>query len=431
MKGTTAHYQRRCGCREDGKQLGAKCPKLSNPRHGTWAVFVNQPATHNQERQRIRKGGFASKGAAEEWAKPYLRASLDGQRLTPTRETLTTYLPTWLKRRETMGRTLKPSTLAVYELYVGVILGHRVASIPLTELRRADVQGFVDDMAKSRGAQSVAKMITVLKSALSAAERAETIIANPARLVELPTVQAKDKTLWTPEQVSAFLTAAAESSMLRFYELALYTGLRRGELAGLRWSDVDMAGKVLRVNTNRVQVARRGGDYGANVSEGTAKSRAGQGREVGLGPRALRALRGQRLTQNAARVAAGEVWEESGRVFTTTDGSPIMPEYPSKALGAIAKRAGLAPMRLHGFRHLHATHLRETGADGFLIATRLGHAQAHVTAIYAHVSLGAQTEAAARAERIVPDTLSTQPAILSTQRRPERTKKPRSLAASA
>lgn len=118
-------------------------------------------------------------------------------------------------------------------------------------------------------------------------------------------------------------------------------------------------------------------------------------------------------------------------MFTTADGSPIMPEYPSKALGAIAKCAGLAPMRLHGFRHLHATHLRETGADGFLIATRLGHAQAHVTAIYAHVSLGAQVEAPARAERIVPEILSTQPAILSTQRRPERTKKPRPLATSA
>lgn len=88
-------------------------------------------------------------------------------------------------------------------------------------------------------------------------------------------------------------------------------------------------------------------------------------------------------------------------------------------------------MRLHGFRHLHATHLRETGADSFLTATRLSHAQAYVTAIYARVSLGAQTEAAARAERIMPGTVSTEPAILSTQRRSERAKKPRSLAASA
>lgn len=97
----------------------------------------------------------------------------------------------------------------------------------------------------------------------------------------------------------------------------------------------------------------------------------------------------------------------------------------------IERGAGLAPMRLHGYRHLHATHLRETGADGFLIATRLGHAQAHVTAIYEHVSLGAQTATAEGTERIVPDTLSTQPAMLSTQRRSERSKKPRSLAASA
>lgn len=412
----SAHYQRRCACRgSEGKQLGAKCPKLSNARHGTWQVYVNVPATTTAPRERIRKGGFASKGDAETWAAPYLRARLDGQRLTPTRETLAQYLPRWLEQRK-RTKGLKPSTVAVYELYMSELIASGLGRVPLTDIRRSDVQALVNDLASRRGAQTVAKIAVVLKGAFSDAERSEVIASNPARLIDLPKIDQREKVLFTPSEVAAFFEAARESSVLHLYEVAAFTGLRRGELAGLRWIDVDFDAKTLTVRTNRVQVPRRGDHERAAVFEGSAKTKAGQGRVVGLGPRALRALRAQKASQNTDRLAAGDIWQDSGRVFAREDGSAIMPEYPSRLLEKLASRAGLPAMSLHGFRHLHATHLRETGADGFLIAKRLGHAHEHVTAIYAHVSVAAQIEAAERAERVVPAAMSTQSTVLSTTR---------------
>ncbi|NNH04231.1 tyrosine-type recombinase/integrase [Microbacterium ulmi] len=102
--------------------------------------------------------------------------------------------------------------------------------------------------------------------------------------------------------------------MLQFYELALYTGLRRGELAGLRWSDVDVPGKVLHVHTNRCRSHGAGEATARTCRRVRRRAEPGRADRWGLGPRALRAVRGQRLAQNAPHVAAGEAWEESGWV---------------------------------------------------------------------------------------------------------------------
>lgn len=410
-----AHYGRRCACRDDGgKQLGARCPKLKNPRHGTWQVFVNVSATGTTERQRIRKGGFSSKAEAEVWAKPYLRAKLEGQRFVPSRMTLASYWPDWVRQRSTGKRALKPSTLAVYELYGREIIAADIAQMPLTDIRRSDVQRWIDELAAKRGAQAVTKIATILKSVFSDLERREIVNGNPARLIDLPDNGSGEKRIWTPDQVVTFLQAAKDSSMVELYELALYTGLRRGELCGLTWDAVDLKGRSLTVRLNRVQVATRDNDR-ATVAEGTAKSAAGQGRVVGLGSRAARSLRQRKLQQNQDRLRAGEAWHASDYVFTTQLGQPLLPEYPSRQLGRIAKRAGLPADTLHSLRHQHATSLRETGSDGFLIAVRLGHAQAAVTSRYAHVSLTAQLEAAERAEGYFSAALSSQTADLSTQ----------------
>ena len=410
-----AHYGRRCACRDpEGKQYGARCPKLKNPRHGTWQVFVNVSATGSADRQRIRKGGFGSKADAELWAKPYLRAKLEGQRFVPSRMTLAGYWPDWIKQRSTGKRALKPSTLAVYELYGREIVDSAIAQMPLTDVRRSDVQHWIDELAAKRGPQAVTKIATILKSIFSDLERREIVVGNPARLVDLPDGGNADKRIWSPDQVATFLRAAADSSMLELYELALHTGLRRGELCGLTWDAIDLKGRSLTVRLNRVQIASREGDRAA-VVEGTAKSAAGQGRVVGLGPRAVRVLRQRKLRQNQDRLRAGEAWRVTDYVFTTQLGEPLLPEYPSRQLGRLAKAAGLPDATLHSLRHQHATALRETGSDGFLIAVRLGHAQAAVTSRYAHVSLTSQLEAAARAEGYFPAALSSQQADLSTQ----------------
>lgn len=420
-----AHYSRRCGCREDGKQLGAKCPKLSSPRHGTWTVYVNAPATHTDERQRIRKGGFASKAAAQEWAKPYLRAAIDGQRLMPTRQTLATFLPEFIERRTRGRKPLSASTLDTYRIYADVIAGHAVASIPLTELRRRHVQQFIDEIAKTRGASAVDKIATLLQSVLRAADDDELTIGNPAARLHLPQIEKADKVILTAEQTATLLPLLGENSpqMRNIAEVALWTGMRIGEIVGLRWEDMD--GDVATVRQTLVSV--RG-----HISTGKGKTAAAR-RQIALGPLALKTLARQRAQQNRARLRAGAAWDDQGLVFTTEIGTPIDPKYPTKRLAVVERRAGLPLMTMHGFRHMHVTHLDRVGMPSLVIKQRVGHSAAgDVTeGVYTHRAVDAQREHAAKAERIVGDMLSTQAPDLSTQPHTAGARKARNLAISA
>lgn len=402
-----AHYARRCGCREDGAQLGTKCPKLSNPRHGTWSVYVNAPATHTDQRQRIRKGGFASKAAAQEWAKPYLRAAIDGQRLMPTRQTLATFMPEFIERRTTGRKPLSASTLDTYRIYADVIAGHAVASIPLTELRRRHVQQFVDEIAKTRGASAVDKIATLLQSVLRAADDDELTIGNPAARLHLPEIEKADKVILTAEQTATLLPLLGENSpqMQHVAEVALWTGMRIGEIVGLRWEDID--GDVLSVRQTLVSV--RG-----HISIGKGKTAAAR-RQVALGPLVLKTLTRQRALQNRARLRAGSAWDDQGLVFATEIGTPIDPKYPTKRLTIVERRAGLPLMTMHGFRHLHVTHLDSVGTPSQIIKQRVGHsASGDITeGVYTHRAVDAQRPWAASAERIVGDIASTQAPDLS------------------
>lgn len=420
-----AHYSRRCGCREDGKQLGSKCPKLSSPRHGTWSVYVNAPATHTDDRQRIRKGGFESKAAAQEWAKPYLRAAIDGQRLMPTRQTLATFLPQFIERRTTGRKPLSASTLDTYRIYADVIAGHAVASIPLTELRRRHVQQFVDEIAKVRGASAVDKIATLLQSVLRAADDDELTIGNPAARLHLPQIEKADKVILTAEQTATLLPLLGENSpqMRNLAEIALWTGMRIGEIVGLRWEDID--GDVVTVRQTLVSV--RG-----HISTGKGKTAAAR-RQIALGPLALKTLTRQRALQNRARLRAGAAWDDQGLVFATEVGGPLDPKYPTKRLVEIERRAGLPRMTMHGFRHMHVTHLDSVGMPSLVIKQRVGHsASGDVTeGVYTHRAVDAQRAHAASAERIVGDMVSTQAPDSSTQASAAGTRKARNLARSA
>jgi len=404
-----ARYGRRCACRApDGKQYGAKCPKLKNPRHGTWQVFVNVPATTTTERQRIRKGGFGSKAEAEAWAKPYVRAKLDGQRLIPTRETLGSYLPKYLERRSSSWhKPLSAATIAKEQTYAKPILTHAVASIPLSELRRRNLQDFIDDAAKSHGTSALEEIKKVLTGCLTAADDDELTNGSPATRLRLPSIERAEKVLLSSEQVATLLPLLGENSpQLRYIaEIALWTGMRVGEVVGVRWDDIDSDVLTMSQTVESVR---------GQLSFGKGKTKAAR-RQIVLGPLALNVLTRQRALQNRQRLRAGSAWSDLGLVFATELGTPVDPKYPTKRLKVVERGAGLPLMTMHGFRHLHVTHLDLVGTPQQITKQRVGHSSTSdlTEAVYTHRSVDAQRTWAAAAERIVGDMLSTQPADLS------------------
>ena len=211
---------------------------------------------------------------------------------------------------------------------------------------------------------------------------------NAASKAALPTVKKKRTTLWEPSVVNVFLDKAGGHRLGPLFELDVHTGLRRGEICGLRWSDVDIDRRELTVRVQLTQLS-------SGALEGPIKTDEGQDRVVSLGAEAVEALMLWKLRQDMERHTWGSAYVESGRVFTYQDGSQLLPQYVSRTFIALAKAAAVPKMRFHDLRHLHASLLITAGVPLAVISKRLGHTTISVTSdLYGHLLREADQQAA-------------------------------------
>ena len=238
-------------------------------------------------------------------------------------------------------------------------------------------------------ARMVQSIHAVLRNALEAAAREEIIPRNVARLVQVPAPRYKVNRGLSVQQAKAVMTAAADHRLSALYVLALYLGLRRGELLGLRWQDVDLDKAKLEVvyNLQRVSGALR------LVPPKTEDS----ARTVPLPPECVEALLAHRQRQAAARAKAWPDWEDHGLVFPSRRGTPMEPDNLRRSWGLIRQAAGLGPTRVHDLRHTCVTLLLDLGAPPHVVREIVGHSDIEVTmTIYAHVSLEEKRKALAK-----------------------------------
>ena len=289
---------RRCGCRdESGKQLGAECPQLaSDPKHGLWGYYLRHGAEPDPKRpgklrsRQLRKHGFLSKRAAQS-AEAKLRALLDaGTYVEPSNQTLSEYAAEVIARRRANGGW-KPTTLVGYQRYVERdIVPSRLGAMRLTEIRRGHVNSWIAELTNAgRGVVAVRRALAVLRMICSTAVRDELLQANPCMRVDLPAAPDNPVTAWEPEHVAEFLQRCGRHRLGPLFELAVLTGLRRGEITGLHWADVDLAARTITVRHNRVSVA-------GHVQEQSTKTRSGR-RTVPLSDAAVGALLTWQLRQ--------------------------------------------------------------------------------------------------------------------------------------
>lgn len=373
-----AKVSRRCGCRdEDGRQYGANCPKLKDWRHGTWGFRISAGRDPKTGRRRyLSESGHASADDAKDALADAQRALRRGT-ADFTRTRVGDYLRSWLDQQE--GQ-LKPSTHGNYSRYLTRDVIPVLGSKLLKDLRRADVAALVRSLQDDgRGATTVRRIHAVLSSALADAVQDGLLAENVAKGARLPRVDRQRVEVWTPEQAGRFLEAVAEHRLGALFELAILTGMRRGELVGLRWSDVDLLTRTITVTTQLVLTS-------SGVVEGTVKTDAGQGRRVPLSERAVSVLMGWRLRQDAEREEWGDAYQDSGRVFAWEDGREYRPDYVSKLFHTLTEGKELPPMHFHSLRHLHASLMLASGQDLTVVAKTMGHSTSQITRdLYAHL----------------------------------------------
>lgn len=225
--------------------------------------------------------------------------------------------------------------------------------------------------------RTVVTMLIVLSSALDDAMREGLVARNVARLVKRPGVSHHEMASWTPEQAGRFREHVRNDRLAACWLLTL-AGLRRSEILGLRWSDVDFEAGTVSVAQGRVVVA------GSGTMTGDPKSKRSR-RALPMPEDVLAALKAFRVRQAEERLALGTSYPENGLVAVNRNGRPIRPETYSKEFARHAKGAGVPPIRLHDVRHTAATMLLDGGTTPSATAKWLGHDPAITLRVYGHV----------------------------------------------
>ena len=225
---------------------------------------------------------------------------------------------------------------------------------------------------------------------------------NVARLVELPAWERQAVVPWTAAEARGFLTAAHCDPLYPALVLLLLYGLRRGEVLGLRWADVDLDGGEIRI---RQQVGRVRGE----LRIGPVKTNAGR-RDLPMLPLAADMFGIRRQAQVADTEEMGQAWQDNGLVFTTKTGRPIEPRNLVRSFHRICEASGIRVIKVHHLRHTTATLLKNLGVPARDAQLILGHSRLAVTQeIYTHEDRQAQHDALTKISRALRDDRPTAP----------------------
>ncbi|MET8504150.1 site-specific integrase [Streptomyces sp. NPDC004787] len=352
------------------------------------AVYVLQP-----DGRTARKFAYGKTWAECDAKRRALLDAVDNGVPVPTRSAkLSEWLPYWLDNIIKPRR--KRTTAAKYEVHIRLYLVPMLGAKRLQSLSVADVRRFLVQLEKKTSAATAKESHRVLRTALTAACREELVSRNVATLVEPPSVAARELSPWSLEETLDFLAAARKDPLYAAFVLAIALGFRRGEVVGLRWENVDLDKREIRVRTQRQRVA-------GEVYEDDPKGRRRK-QTLPLPAICVAPLRWQRLKQAAARERAGEKWTETGYVFTTRTGQPIEPRNLYRSFTRVAKNADLRVVRLHDARHGTATLLTAAGVPPRVVMEILGHSQIAVTMnVYTHVVQDTQREAVSHMDRLL------------------------------
>lgn len=350
---------------------------------GKWAgqVYINQ-----SDGRRVRRTmyGATRKEVSQKLAE--LRDRSDkGAPIAPQNLTVEAYLNEWL---DTIVVTrVRPNTLKNYRVHVDRYLVPDLGRRPLAKLTARELRLYFESLRRRAvGPRAIQRAHMTLRAALEDAVREEILDRNVAKLVRVPTPPRAERHPLNVEEVRAFLKATRDERLHAMFVVFALLGLRRSEVLGLRWEDVDLDGGFLSIKRG---LQRIDGKL-LVLPPKTARSR----RTIPLPPVVVSKLRGHRDTQDAERAALGAKWPDQGYVFTTPIGTPIDPDNCSKLVRAALKQAGVRNVRLHDFRHGCVSVLLGLGVPPRTAMDIVGHSTIEMTMnVYGHVSLDEKRDA--------------------------------------
>jgi len=306
---------------------------------------------------------------------------------------LAKYMESWIA-----GKTLarRPSTVKNYRKYMNLYILPALGRMRLQAITPAQIrQLYLQMQMDGRGDRTIQLVHVTLHCADAQAVKEGLIGHNPLDAVERPKVETKRYEIFTENQARLFINTVKGHPLEALFFLALTTSMRKGEVLGLMWIDVDWEKSTLRVERQLQPVSFVGG---ALVP---TKTKAGR-RTIKIGKVAIALLKEHREKQELQKALAGDRWKEHGMIFTTSIGTYIDQTKVSRAFKQILQQAGLPDIRFHDLRHTSISILLDNGTSVNTVQSRAGHSKASVTTdIYGHAMARSQDQAARMIEEIV------------------------------
>lgn len=371
------------------KSNGEGCIKQRS--NGLWQASLQldgkRQTVYGKTRQEAAEKLRAMQGAARE----------NGRLPDPGKMTVAEYIEQWQYIEEAASR-LRPKTRDDYKTMARLHILPGIGGVRLSRLDPMRISRLYASLAKAgMSGRRRQQLHCFLHKLLADAVRWNLLPSNPASLVDPPKREHTERVLWTPEQVSAFLSSVQAGECGQYGPLLgflLTSGCRVGEALGLTWPDVDWTAGSIRI-TKQVTELR------CKPIESEPKTRAGV-RSLSLPAWGIEMLRRQRVQVAEWRLKAGPAWQESARVFPTSVGSVPLQGNVRRVLREACERLSLPRIRTHDLRHISLSMLAMAGVPVKVAQQRAGHATAAITmAVYSHVLGDADRLAAQALERAI------------------------------
>ena len=317
----------------------------------------------------------------------------DGVFFEPTKVDLAGWLDHWLS--EYVMPSAKPLTLATYKSRVETHIKPALGRVKLTQLNATQIQAFYNDLLRVHelSPKTIKNIHGILHKALDQAMKLRYIGLNAADACTLPRVEKKEIAPLTEDEISAFLAVIQEGEPLRdLFTVALFTGMREGEICGLPWDAVNFRDGTITVKQQLCREKEKGGQHYI------AATKNDKARTLTAAPFVMDILLNVQRAQFSDRLALGLAWNnEFNLVFTDKSGKFIAPQTAFKHFKKIAAKIGRPDARFHDLRHTYAVTALQEGDDVKTVQQNLGHATASFTLdVYGHVSEKMKRESAAR-----------------------------------
>lgn len=373
----------------------------------SWAFVVDVSRDENGTRTRHQRAGFKTKKEAEAAMHEILHRLGSGEYVAPAAVTLGGYLrDQWLPA---IQASVRPSTFESYRMIIEKHIAPALGGTKLQAVTPAKLNAFYAGLlsnGRSDGKgglspKSVRNAHVIIRKALSDAVKWSLIPCNPAAFAEPPKlVQSGDREMktWSPQEARTLLGIVENDRLYAAWLLAISTGMRRGEILGLRWSDVDLEDARLSVRQTVITVSYE-------IIFSTPKTAKGR-RSIALDKGTVLALRAHKKAQLEERMAIGSSrYSDNDLVFCKIDGQPMHPDLFSQQFDRMVARSPLPRIRLHDLRHSYATISLKAGVHPKVVSERLGHATVAFTLDrYSHAVPGMQEDAAEKVANLIMGT---------------------------